>query len=50
MLTSEWSTGKARRRRIYSIRRHGRTVLRDHLREWQLFSRAVERVVARAAS
>ncbi|HET9674398.1 MAG TPA: helix-turn-helix transcriptional regulator [Gaiellaceae bacterium] len=46
MLTSEWSTGKARRRRIYSIRRHGRAVLQDHLREWRLFARAVERVVA----
>jgi PadR family transcriptional regulator, regulatory protein PadR len=46
MLTSEWSTGKARRRRIYSIRRHGRAVLQDHLREWRLFARAMERVVA----
>lgn len=46
MLTSEWSSGKARRRRIYSIRRHGRAVLKDHLREWRLFARAVERVVA----
>jgi PadR family transcriptional regulator len=46
MLTSEWSTGKVRRRRIYSIRRHGRAVLEDHLSEWRLFARAVERVVA----
>ena len=46
MLTSEWSSGKARRRRIYSIRRHGRAVLQDHLRDWRLFARAVERVVA----
>jgi PadR family transcriptional regulator len=46
MLTSEWSTGKARRRRVYSIRRHGRAVLQDHLREWRLFARAVDRVVA----
>jgi PadR family transcriptional regulator, regulatory protein PadR len=46
MLTSEWSTGRARRRRIYSIRRHGRAVLEDHLSEWRLFARAVERVVA----
>jgi PadR family transcriptional regulator len=46
MLTSEWSTGKARRRRVYAIRRHGRAVLQDHLREWRLFARAVDRVVA----
>ena len=46
MLTSEWSTGKARRRRIYSIRKHGRAVLEDHLREWRLFARSVERVLA----
>ncbi len=46
LLTSEWSTGKARRRRIYSVRRRGRAVLQDHLREWRLFARSVERVVA----
>lgn len=46
MLSSEWSSGPSRRRRIYSIRRRGRTVLEDYLREWRLFARAVERVVA----
>jgi PadR family transcriptional regulator PadR len=46
MLGSAWSTGRARRRRIYSIRRRGRVVLKDHLREWRLFARAMERVVA----
>ena len=45
LLTSEWSKGPARRRRIYSIKRRGRTVLHDHLREWRLFAQAVERVV-----
>jgi PadR family transcriptional regulator, regulatory protein PadR len=50
LLSSSWSKGPARRRRIYSIKRRGRTVLRDHLREWRLFARAVDRVVARAAS
>jgi PadR family transcriptional regulator PadR len=49
LLTSRWSTGVARRRRIYSMRRRGRTVLKDHLREWRLFARAVERVVGGAA-
>jgi DNA-binding PadR family transcriptional regulator len=48
LLTSAWSTGAARRRRIYSIRRRGRDVLADHLREWRLFVRAVDRVVAPA--
>jgi DNA-binding PadR family transcriptional regulator len=50
LLRSEWSTGRARRRRIYSIRRQGRAVLKDHLREWRLFSRAVERVLAATPS
>jgi hypothetical protein len=27
------------------MRRRGRAVLKDHLREWRLFARAVERVV-----
>ena len=45
---SVWSTGAARRRRVYSIRRRGRTVLADHLREWRLFAKAIERVVSPA--
>jgi PadR family transcriptional regulator PadR len=49
LLTSRWSTGVARRRRIYSMRRRGHAVLKDHLREWRLFARAVERVVGGAA-
>jgi|SRR5919112_5457432 DNA-binding PadR family transcriptional regulator len=48
LLTSSWSTGAARRRRIYSIRRRGRTALKEQLREWRLFARAVERVVTAA--
>jgi PadR family transcriptional regulator PadR len=48
LVTSRWSTGVARRRRIYSIRRRGRAVLRDYLRQWRLFARAVERVVETA--
>jgi PadR family transcriptional regulator, regulatory protein PadR len=48
LVTSRWSTGIARRRRIYSIRRRGRAVLREYLREWRLFARAVERVVETA--
>ena len=45
LLTSRWSTGRARKRRIYSMRRSGRTALKDHLREWRLFARAMNRVV-----
>ena len=48
LLTSAWTTGAPRRRRVYSIRRRGRAVLKDHLREWRLFARAVERVVGPA--
>ena len=49
LLTSRWSTGRARRRRVYSLRRKGRAALKDHLREWRLFARAVERVVGNPA-
>ena len=49
LLTSRWSTGRARRRRVYSLRRRGRVALKDQLREWRLFARAVERVVGDAA-
>jgi PadR family transcriptional regulator len=49
LLSSRWSTGVARKRRIYSMRRRGRAVLKDHLRDWRLFARAVERVVGRTA-
>jgi PadR family transcriptional regulator, regulatory protein PadR len=45
LISSRWSTGIARRRRVYSIRRRGRTVLADYLQDWRVFARAVERVV-----
>lgn len=48
LLTSRWSTGRARRRRVYSLRRRGRDALKEHLREWRLFARAVEHVVGGA--
>lgn len=48
LVTSRWSTGIARRRRVYSIRRRGRSVLVDYVRDWRLFARAVERVVETA--
>jgi PadR family transcriptional regulator PadR len=44
LVSSRWSTGIARRRRVYSIRRRGRTVLADYLRDWRLFARGLERV------
>ncbi len=47
-VTSSWSTGRPRRRRVYSIRRRGRAALKDYLREWRLFAKAVERVVGAA--
>lgn len=49
LLTSRWSTGRARRRRVYSLRRKGRAALKEQLQEWRLFARAVERVVGNAA-
>jgi PadR family transcriptional regulator, regulatory protein PadR len=49
LLTSRWSTGRSRRRRVYSLRRKGRAALKEHLHEWRLFAQAVERVIADTA-
>jgi hypothetical protein len=34
---------------VYAIRRRGRSALKDYLREWRLFARAVDRIVGEAA-
>lgn len=46
LLSSAWSSGEGRRRRVYSIARRGGAALKEELRDWKSFARAVERVVA----
>jgi transcriptional regulator len=45
LLTSSWSTGGGRRRRVYDVTVTGRTALRKRRREWRRFSTAVEAVL-----
>jgi PadR family transcriptional regulator, regulatory protein PadR len=44
LLSSSWSTGGGRRRRVYRITRGGQAALETRRREWTLFSQAVEAV------
>ena len=46
LLTSEWSEGAGRRRRVYRLTRRGRTKLANRKREWHAFSNAVDAVLA----
>src|SRR5688572_17817453 len=45
LVTSRWSTGLKRRRRVYRLTRKGRKVLEDERREWKLLARAISAVV-----
>ena len=45
LVTSEWSTGAARRRRIYELTPGGRSLLVRERKEWALLARAIEAVV-----
>ena len=46
LLTSAWSNGDGRRRRVYRLTRRGRTKLDARRAEWRAFSRAVDAVLA----
>ena len=46
LLASRWSTGEARRRRVYRLTRKGSALLRRERTEWALLARAVEAVLA----
>jgi DNA-binding PadR family transcriptional regulator len=46
LLSSEWSAGEGRRRRVYELTRRGRRELGERRTEWQRFARAVEAVMA----
>ncbi|HEX3976208.1 MAG TPA: helix-turn-helix transcriptional regulator [Solirubrobacteraceae bacterium] len=45
LLTSEWSDGEGRRRRVYELTRRGQRELGTRRSEWREFSRAVEAVL-----
>jgi PadR family transcriptional regulator len=46
LLSSEWSEGEGRRRRVYELTRGGRRELGERRNEWHAFARAVEAVLA----
>jgi|SRR5689334_13550997 PadR family transcriptional regulator len=46
LLTSSWDTTSGRKRRVYRLTRRGRSTLGARRSEWQVFSRAVEGVLA----
>ncbi len=46
LLSSVWSHGDGRRRRIYELTRRGRRELGERRTEWHDFARAVEAVLA----
>ena len=46
LLSSEWSQGEGRRRRVYQLTRRGRRELGERRTEWRDFARAVEAVLA----
>jgi transcriptional regulator len=45
LLSSAWSDGEGRRRRVYQLTRRGRRELGARRSEWRDFSRAVEAVL-----
>lgn len=46
LLASSWQRAQGRRRRVYRLTRRGRAALGARRSEWQVFSRAVEGVLA----
>lgn len=45
LLSSSWSTGSGRRRRVYSVTRTGSSALEVRRREWKRFASAIEAVM-----
>ena len=45
LLSSSWSTGSGRRRRVYSVTRTGASALEVRRREWKRFAGAIEAVM-----
>jgi PadR family transcriptional regulator PadR len=48
LVTSAWSRGDGRRRRVYEITDAGRRAADESRREWAVFSAAVEKVMGAA--
>jgi len=46
LLASEWETVSGRRRRVYTLTRRGQAALGQRRDEWQVFSEAVDGVLA----
>ncbi len=46
LLASAWESASGRRRRVYRLTRSGRAALGQRRGDWQLFSQAVEEVLA----
>ena len=49
LVTSEWSVGDGRRRRVYALTKAGRRAADESHREWKTFSNAVDRIMEIAA-
>jgi PadR family transcriptional regulator, regulatory protein PadR len=45
LVTSEWSVGDGRRRRVYALTPAGRKATDDARREWRTFSAAIDQVM-----
>ena len=45
LLSSAWSTGSGRRRRVYNLTRAGTSALEVRRREWKRFAHAIELVI-----
>ncbi|MFZ0977644.1 MAG: helix-turn-helix transcriptional regulator [Solirubrobacteraceae bacterium] len=45
LLSSAWSTGSGRRRRVYNLTRAGTSALEVRRREWKRFAHAIELVM-----
>jgi PadR family transcriptional regulator PadR len=48
LVSSEWSVGDGRRRRVYALTAAGRSAMDDSRRAWESFSAAVDRVMEMA--
>ena len=46
LLASAWETASGRRRRVYKLTRRGQLALGERRGDWQLFSQAVDGVLA----
>jgi PadR family transcriptional regulator, regulatory protein PadR len=50
LVSSEWDTSLARRRRVYRLTAAGEAVLAARRREWRIFARGMRAVLARGGA